>query len=262
MDPQPDDETLARAYATPTYGPYKTSQSLIERLGERLAQREADRLARYADVSSSLLDVGCGRGGFLRRLRRAGWTGEIRGLEPDPTMAEFTRRELGVPVEIGTLDDVELEPGGQGTVVMRHVIEHVRDPRETLARIGAAIARGGTLYVATPDARALAASVFRRYWHGYDPPRHLFAFTSTGLRKLLDSSGFEVVDEHWDFAPQMWTGSLRHAVGRGREDRQSVAKIVGNDLNPLAVIPAVVAAAAESALRRSTMYAATATRRP
>jgi hypothetical protein len=172
----------------------------------------------------------------------------------------LTHEEVGVPVAVGTLDDVELETAGTGTVVMRHVLEHVRDPRATLERVSEVLAPGGTLYVATPDARALAATVFRRFWHGYDPPRHLFAFTSGGLRRLLARCGFELVAESWDFSPQMWTGSLRHALGRGQRQRMDRARWLAHDLNPLVAVPSVAAASVEVALRRSTMYSATARR--
>ena len=171
----------------------------------------------------------------------------MRGLEPDPAAAAFTREQVGVPVDVGLLGDFDLEHGSVGTIVMRHVIEHLRDPRRDLEQVAAALASDGVLYVATPDARALAARVFGRFWHGYDPPRHLFAFTSAGVRRLLEGTGFRVVAEHWYFAPQMWTGSLRHAIGRGES---SWTALLGHDLNPLAAAPAALGAGLEVLLHR------------
>jgi SAM-dependent methyltransferase len=261
MHPQVDDATLAKAYSS-SYGPYNAAPSIVERLGERIAQREANRLAAIADPSTALLDVGCGRGVFLRRLRRAGWQGSLSGLELDPDVAALAQEEVGVPVAAGTLEDVALEPGAVGTVVMRHVIEHVRNPRAALERVADALAPGGTLYLATPDGRALAASVFGRYWHGYDPPRHLFAFTSAGIRNMLADTGFTLLQESWDFAPQMWTGSLRHVLSGRGERWRSWGRWLAHDLNPLVAVPSVAAGAVEVALDRSTMYAATARRSP
>jgi SAM-dependent methyltransferase len=255
VDPQPDDETLSAAYAA-DYGPLQAQQGTISRLGERLAQREADRLARLADRATPLVDIGCGTGAFLRRLQRAGWEGPMQGFEPDEAAARHAETQTGVPVTTGTLEAMELQPDSVGTVVMRHVIEHLREPVAALDRVRAVLAPRGVLYLATPDARALAARVFGRYWHGYDPPRHLFAFTSEGIRRLLARTGFTVIDEQWQFSPQMWTGSLRHTLNRGH--RRRWAELAGNDLNPLAAAPAVVAATAEVALHRSTMYGVTA----
>jgi hypothetical protein len=70
MHPQVDDETLERAY-TETYGPLRSAPTAVERIGELLAQPEADRLAAVADADSTLIDL-AGRGAFLRRIQRAG----------------------------------------------------------------------------------------------------------------------------------------------------------------------------------------------
>jgi SAM-dependent methyltransferase len=255
LHPQLDDATLSAAYAG-DYAPLQSQQGTIARLGERLAQREADRLARYAERTTPLVDIGCGTGVFLRRLQRAGWEGPLRGVEPDAGAARHAEEQTGVPVKTGTLESVDIEPGSAGTVVMRHVIEHLREPRAALEKVSGFLAPQGVLYLATPDARALAAHVFGRFWHGYDPPRHLFAFTSEGIRHLLARTAFTVTDERWQFSPQMWTGSLRHALNRGH--RRRWAELAGHDLNPLAAVPAAVGATAEVALRRSTMYCVTA----
>jgi SAM-dependent methyltransferase len=255
VDPQPDDSTLSAAYAA-DYGPLQAQEGTVARLGERLAQREADRLTHLAERTTALVDIGCGTGAFLRRLQRAGWEGPLQGVEPDERAARYAQEHTGVPVKTGTLETLNLEPGSAGTVVMRHVIEHLRAPRAALERVGDFLAPHGVLYLATPDARALAARVFGRFWHGYDPPRHLFAFTSDGIRKLLARTGFTVIDEHWQFSPQMWTGSLRHTLNRGH--RRRWAELAGHDLNPVAAVPAVIGATAEVAMHRSTMYTVTA----
>jgi hypothetical protein len=136
---------------------------------------------------------------------------------------------------------------------MRHVIEHVPQPLETLRDVRSLLAPDGVLYLGTPDARALSARVFGRYWRGYDPPRHFCAFTAEGTRALLGRAGFAIEREYWDFSPEMWTGSLHHALGRGRNPRW-VSRLTSN-MNPLAAVPAVVGATVERALGRSTMYA-------
>src|SRR5438128_2633116 len=56
-----------------------------------------------------LLDVGAGAGTFLLRMRTAGW--EVVGVEPDPVAASVARERFGLPVTIGTLDDVNDEVG-------------------------------------------------------------------------------------------------------------------------------------------------------
>lgn len=256
--PQPDDATLTAAYAS-TYGNYEDRRSLIERLAEPLARREAARLVRSADHTAPLVEIGCGTGRFLERLRTSGWTGPMRGAEPEAEVAASTARRLGLQVDAAMAEDVALEDSSVGTIVLRHVIEHVRDPGAVLERLRRALVPGGTLYIGTPDTRALAARAFGPYWWGWELPRHLVVFSAPGLRSLLRARGFDVEGEWWSFAPQMWCASAWIALDRGRH--RPWTRAATSLANPLATAPAAALAGAEVAARRGTMYAALA-RRP
>jgi SAM-dependent methyltransferase len=250
--PQPDDEVLAAAYSS-SYGNYQAERSLVERVAEPLAQREATRVASLADTGKPMLELGCGTGRFLERLRAAGWHGPLAGVEYSAEVAADTSVRLGIPVAAGTVEDADLGADPLGLLVLRHVIEHLRDPGAALVRARGALRSDGVLYLATPDARALSAAVFGRYWWGYEVPRHIVVFSRDGLRRLVEAHGFRVVGEWWSFAPQMWNASLGLALDRGgRRPRVAAATHL---LNPLVTGPAVLAAAAEVLLRRSTMYA-------
>jgi SAM-dependent methyltransferase len=250
-DPQPAEDVLAAAYGT-GYGNYQHGRSRVERIVEPLMRREAVRVAAVADPGSPMIELGCGTGRFLERLEHAGWTGRREGVEYSPDVAEMTAARIGVPVQAGTVEDADLGPEPHGLIVLRHVVEHLRDPGAALRRLRGGLRDDGVLYLATPDARALAAAAFGRYWWGYEVPRHLVVFSRDGLRRLAEASGFEVIGEWWSFAPQMWNASLYLALDRGRGSSRVAA--FTHLLNPLVTGPACLAAAAELAMRRSTMY--------
>jgi SAM-dependent methyltransferase len=248
--PQPSDEVLAAAYPA-SYGGY-AERTALERLLEPLARVEARQLIAHADPGGSLVELGCGSGRFLERLRESGWKGRLSGVEPDAGAARATAARLGIPVEVARAEDAALTPGGHDVVVLRHVLEHVRQPGELLGLVRERLARGGLLYVATPDPAALAARVFGRWWYGWEVPRHLTVFSTGGLAGLLARHGFEVVEERRHYAPQMWSNSLRLALDRGRGSRW--ARVAAHPLNPLVGVPAAALGAVELPLRRSTMY--------
>lgn len=250
-DPQPDETVLASAYST-TYANYREERSIVERLAEPLAEREARRVVRSANHEGELLDLGCGTGRFLERLRRVGWPGPLSGAEYSAATARDASVRLGIPIREGTAETFDVPAGSLSAVAMRHVIEHLRDPAAVLDRVHRALRPGGLLYVATPDARALSASVFGRWWWGWEVPRHLVVFSSEALRRTVERHGFRIADEWWAFAPQMWNASLLLLLDRGRGRRWPY--LVANMLDPLATGPAVILAGAEVALRRSTMY--------
>jgi SAM-dependent methyltransferase len=166
-------------------------------------------------------------------------------------VAEETARRTGFQVVAGTAENAPLDRQ-YGAIVLRHVIEHLRDPHAVLRRLAGALAPGGVLYVATPDSTAWAARVFGRRWWGYEVPRHLVIFSSSALRGALGQAGFRVLDEHWAFSPDMWNGSLYLALDRGRGLQWT--RRATSLANPLLSGVTAVAAGAEALLGRSTMY--------
>lgn len=86
----------------------------------------------------NLIEVGCGKGYFLEMLREKGYaiTGidpSYEGQNPDVIKAPFTR-ELGLEAD---------------AIVLRHVLEHISDPRAFLAQMAAAN-NGGQIYIEVP----------------------------------------------------------------------------------------------------------------
>jgi SAM-dependent methyltransferase len=250
-DPQPDDSVLRSAYAS-DYGNYNEQRSLVERVAEPLARREAQRVVRQTPSGLPVLEIGCGSGRFLERLRASGWSGELGGVEYAPDVAARAAAVTGIPVAAGTAEDTDLAGRQLGLLALRHVIEHLRDPGAFIARARDSLAPGGRFYLATPDARALSAKAFGRRWWGYEVPRHLVVFSREGLRLLLAAHGFRIVDEWWNFAPQMWNASLFLTLDRGRGT--AWAPKATHLLNPLVTVPAVALATVEVATHRSTMY--------
>jgi SAM-dependent methyltransferase len=253
-DPLPDPVTLAAAYGS-AYGNYRAERGLIERMAEPILRREAAAVVRAGASQLPLVEIGCGTGRFLERIGASGWAGPITGVEYSPDVAAQTAASTGYAVTAGTGEDAPLTDGPYGAIVLRHVIEHLRDPHVVLARLASLLHEDGVLYVATPDARALAAAVFGRRWWGYEVPRHLIVFSSPALRDSVSRAGLEVVSERWGFSPDMWNASLYLALdrGRGKPWTQRATALA----NPLVTGPAFVAAGVEVALRRSTMYAVT-----
>ncbi len=162
-----------------------------------LAESEAARPAMrrvLAEIEAKvpvgrILDVGCGYGMFLEEARRLGWT--VQGVEPTPERAEAARGR-GLPVVSGTLEQACFETGSFDVVVLQHVIEHLTEPRVSLAEISRILRPGGLLYVACPNAGSVEARLAGAGWGWFCPPAHVFHYTPAGLKTLLETSGYGV----------------------------------------------------------------------
>lgn len=147
-------------------------------------------------VLAPVLDVGCSSGAWLELTREQGWAGV--GVEVGEATADVARGR-GLVVHTGTLGEVadDLEPGAFGLVSFWDVLEHLRDPREELALARSLLRPGGLVAATMPNVdgwypratyRLLARTTGR--WEYPELPVHLYDFSPTTIRALLENAGF------------------------------------------------------------------------
>lgn len=174
----------------------ETKPGLVARLAVRVRPLR-DLVGRTvlwlpADARGRLLDVGCGNGMFIARMKELGW--EAVGLDPDPEAVEVAHRAFGVEAHVGRVENTALPEASFDAVTLSHVIEHLPDPVATLRACARLLRPGGRLIALTPNPLGLACRWFGPDWRGWEPPRHLFVFTPTALRTCADRAGLVVED--------------------------------------------------------------------
>jgi SAM-dependent methyltransferase len=153
--------------------------------------RTVEELERWAPPGR-LLDVGSGRGELLEAARRRGW--EAVGVDPSPQAAEEARELFGFELLADEFRPGLVPEASFDAVVLHHAIEHVPNPRETLAAARAALRPEGVLHVATSNLRTVDTILHPEIRVGiFDPPRHRYVFTDRNLKRLVERCGFEVV---------------------------------------------------------------------
>lgn len=190
---RPSAAELRALYADPSYFAgerYYLDYLAFERNHRRLARRLLRELARHAPARGRLLDVGAAAGFFLDEARRDGW--QVAGVEPSPGMSRHARESLGLDVTEGTLADVTLPVASFDAVCFIDSIEHLSEPRATLAQALELLAPGGIVSVLTPNVESTLARVMGRAWPHYTPPEHLLYFSRSTLCRLLGSAGMRV----------------------------------------------------------------------
>lgn len=190
INPQPSQHELADYYPDNYYAFRPTPEarppgSLRRRISQRL--KENRLLSSFPDAFGGrrALDVGCGRGDFLPILERKGWLAE--GVEP--FSGALAGQQLGRRIFHGNLLDAGLPADHFQFIRLRHVYEHVPNPRELLEELARILAPGGILEIQVPNYGGLNAHLFGRYWHQLDAPRHLYHYTPGLLKKLLQDQG-------------------------------------------------------------------------
>ena len=135
-----------------------------------------------------LLDVGCGSGEFLARMKALGW--EVVGLEPDERAAQLARERWGLRVDVSWIHNADMRETSFDVITMNHVLEHLNDPLGSLQTLQRWLRPSGTIVVTTPNIFALCHRIWKESWQHLDPPRHLFLFSKYSLAVMLRKAGF------------------------------------------------------------------------
>lgn len=165
--------------------------------GERLAAAIGPALMRRAITRSEwiayrgagrLLDVGCGAGDFLLRMKRRGWSPE--GFDIGAEHAARIADATALPCHTGSLATVE--PAAFDLVTFFQVLEHLHDPVATLREARALLTGAGSVVATVPNFGSWSRRAFGDGWVGLDPPRHLIHYTPATLAAVFEAAGFRV----------------------------------------------------------------------
>lgn len=191
-----------------------------------------DVLKVPASATGRMLDVGCGSGAFLKKMRDHGW--EVTGMEPDQKAAARITNENGIPVFQSIEDVCESQPHAFDMIVLSHVIEHLPDPVASLRDLTKLLAPSGKLIVTTPNAASLGARIFGRYWRGLEPPRHFNVFTPASLKLAFEAAGLTMQNSSTEVRMARGIWYLSYLAQRGhreleirRDSNHTVVKVFG-----------------------------------
>lgn len=208
LNPRPDDDTLLQYYPE-EYSPFANGRGLIDRLQTLLRKLEARHVRRQLPKGGRVLEIGCATGDLLVPLRdEQGFL--VAGVEMSSYAASLARKKYGLEVFTGTVFDAPFGDESFDAVIMRHVIEHFPSARQALEKTGRLLKKKGTLFITTPNFDSIDRRVFGHFWYDYDTPRHLAVFSVHTLNRLLESTGFEIVEIRHSLMPNDWIHSVRY----------------------------------------------------
>ena len=151
-----------------------------------------DILRPYLATTSSVCEVGCGRGALLSKLQREGYV-NLRGVEPSADCVRFVRETYGIDVVTGTADSIPFG-GGFDLMIATHVLEHVVNVRDSVQEFARKTNDAGMVYVEVPDIEGydtLSESTALDYITFYE---HINHFGIASLKRLFGDHGFALVD--------------------------------------------------------------------
>ena len=166
---------------------------LVTRAMDRLDAAKELVVSKYCPLThaTSVLDVGCGSGSFLQRLRQshgAAVTGlDFKDLAGSPFLA-------GIRFHKGLLYEVDFQAARFDVVTMWHFLEHDYEPLRSLRTARGLLRPGGRLIVEVPRLDSRTFEWFGDRWPGLQAPQHTALFDRAHLVAMTRAAGLEVVD--------------------------------------------------------------------
>lgn len=147
-----------------------------------------------------ILEIGCGEGGTLARIREH---------RPDAWLAGVELMKLDSPL-YAQLDQIEqlnieqqlpsIEPGSIDVLLCLDVLEHLREPQQVLEKLATLLRPNALLITSLPNLQYIRVSLpllfgyFEYTDEGILDRTHLRFFTRRSAVHLLEKSGFDVLE--------------------------------------------------------------------
>jgi SAM-dependent methyltransferase len=201
LNPRPTMTALARHYPDDylCYTNFEDEHWLLRWAFNRLQQDQARRRVRQIEAvtgrltaGTRVLDVGCGRGEFMARLKRHRRC-SCTGIDINCSVLERVYRDLEIPVIHGTLAQAQCPPRGFDLVAMTEYLEHEPRPRQAIEEAARVVKPGGFVAIEVPDISGPPARWFLEHWWQLDAPRHVTFFSPHTLTLMLQDCGLEVL---------------------------------------------------------------------
>lgn len=211
------------------------TQTEREPIEMRLFRRGLERLSEFGS-RGRLLDVGCGRGLFLKLAQEKGW--KVEGVDVSRHAAEYGRRSLGIEVRTGTLEEAAFRSQSFDAVTLWDCLEHVDDPLGTLREVHRVLRERGRCLVLTPNMdsliprlgtflSAVSLGEIRTPVELLYDRHHNYFFTETNLREMLARAGFPAVlavDRFGAHISRWQTVPIREWMARGVNVLDQIAR--------------------------------------
>ena len=143
----------------------------------------------------SLLDYGSGEGSFVEYSNKKGFLSI--GYEP---INKTQKKEIK--------NTNEYLKNKYDWITMWHVLEHTNNPFNKIKKLSGLLKKGAHMAIALPNNNSYDNSYYKKYWAGYDVPRHLFHFNKKSFFNFTKNLKLEIIEEKPLFLDSIYVSIL------------------------------------------------------
>lgn len=152
-------------------------------------KRRAEALFAVCKSKSSVLDVGCGYGFFLKELHENGFK-NIEGVEVSRDRRRAAKKIVNVPIWSFKIEGNNKTNKLFSFVTFFHVLEHSRNPVVIARDLKSYLKKDGTLIIEIPNANDYLIKFSKPYKNFFWQIAHLNYFTQKSLKSVITQAGY------------------------------------------------------------------------
>jgi SAM-dependent methyltransferase len=159
-----------------------------------------DILPLLPQNTTTILEIGCGKGETLNWLKSIRFCRTIVGVELSPDVAKVAKEKIDFVIQ-GDIENIELPYPDEyfDLILCLDVLEHLRDPWSTIEKLTKFLKTGGILIASIPNVRhykVIIPLILFGQWNYVDSgildKTHLRFFTKLSALQLVSSSGLKI----------------------------------------------------------------------
>jgi SAM-dependent methyltransferase len=187
---------------------------------------KAKIVARYArlDSAAEVLDVGCGAGTFVAKIRKL-FGARVSAVDfKDLSALPWLQN---VDFRCGLFYEQQFGAKRFDLITMWHFLEHDYDAPRTLATARDLLGPEGRLVIEVPRLDSLTWRLYHERWPGLQAPQHTLLFDGDSLQALVRAADLEIVDylPYGAFPPYFYVfagAAFKLLKGRGLDLRRAI----------------------------------------
>ena len=207
-NPRMTNETMRKFYANeyrPIYDDDSDSTEINFKNGIVRSKHLIDFLDFFDIKPGIVYDIGCNAGAWLKPFQDRGAI--VHGVDFGPERIAYGKR-IGLPIEVGGIDDLMATGQQADLIIMNHLLEHVSDLESELTKARTLLKDDGHLFIRVPGLMTWDINILFQN-------AHCWQFTAETLEYVMECCGFEeaYLDQH---ISSLWVKSDRY---RKKSDR-------------------------------------------
>lgn len=157
----------------------------------------------------NLLDIGSGLGYFLKESIKHNLN--PIGIEPSKKLSQFIPINRLIGIFQGEFEQYYERNKDKkfDFIVLSHLIEHIKKPRQTIIKITRLLDQNGILYIETPNLNSHLFKVEQENYTFLTPPEHLWIFSLTSFQRIITNLSLKIIKSSTYSYPEHFMGIFK-----------------------------------------------------